>query len=231
MLKQIREQLKKASEEDYKKFNQSLMPGTNLVLGVRMPKIRKMAREIAKGDFRAYLSEAETGVGEGAYHEEIMMEGLVIGYVRMELSEYFSYLDVFVPKIHNWAVCDCCSSTYKFMEKYQAESFRYIEKWLNSTREYEVRFGIISLLDHFLNEEYIDRVLDICHRIRHDGYYVKMAVAWTLSVCYVKFPEKTKALIETNTMDDFTHNKTIQKIRESYRVSKEEKEELKALKR
>lgn len=231
MLEQIREQLRKASEEDYKTFNKSLMPGTNLVLGVRMPKVRKMAKEIAKGDFRAYLDEAREGVGKGSYHEEIMLEGLVIGYAKMELSEYFSCLDVFVPKIHNWAVCDCCSSTYKFMEKYQAESFAYIEKWLNSAREYEVRFGIISLLDHFLNEEYIDRVLDICHHTRHDGYYVKMAAAWALSVCYVKFPEKTRALIEHNTMDDFTHNKTIQKIRESYRVSREEKEELKALRR
>lgn len=231
ILEDVREQLIMASEEDYKKFNKSLMPGTNLVLGVRMPKLRKMAKEIAKGDFGAYLAEAAQGIGEGAYHEEIMMEGLVIGYAKMELPDYFSCLDTFVPKIHNWAVCDCCSSTYKFMNKFQEQSFAYIGKYLNSEREYELRFGIISLLDHFLNEEYIDRVLDICHRTRHEGYYVKMAVAWTLSVCYVKFPEKTRALMENNTMDDFTHNKTIQKIRESYRVSKEEKEELKALKR
>lgn len=230
-VEEVRERLIKVSEEDYKKFNKSLMPGVNLVLGVRMPKIRQVAKEIAKGDFRTYLAEAKEKIGEGSYHEEIMMEGLVIAYAKVDIEEYFSYLDAFVPKIHNWAVCDCCSSTLKFMNKYQEESFAYIQKYLKSDGEYELRFGIVSLLDHFINEAYIDRVLDICHHTKHEGYYVKMAVAWTLSICYIKFPEKTRALLEQNAMDDFTHNKTIQKIRESYRVSKEEKEELKLLKR
>lgn len=160
-----------------------------------------------------------------------MLEGLVIAYAKMELKERFFYLDRFVPKIHNWAVCDCCSNTYKFMEKYQEESFAYLETYLHSQREYELRFGIVSLLDHFINDSYIDRVLSICEHTRHEGYYVKMAVAWTLSVCYVKYPEKTRRLLKENTMDEFTHNKTIQKIRESYRVSREEKEELKSWKR
>ena len=117
------------------------------------------------------------------------------------------------------------------MEKYQEESFAYLETYLHSQREYELRFGIVSLLDHFINDSYIDRVLSICEHTRHEGYYVKMAVAWTLSVCYVKYPEKTRRLLKKNTMDEFTHNKTIQKIRESYRVSREEKEELKSWKR
>lgn len=231
IIEETREKLIEASEVEYKSFNQSLMPGTNLVLGVRMPKVRQIAKEIAKGDFRTYLEEAKVKIGEGSYHEEIMMEGLVIAYAKMELSERFSYLDIFVPKIHNWAVCDCCGNTYKFMDQYQEESFAYIQKYLSSKREYELRFGIVSLLDHFLNETYIDQVLDICHHVRHEGYYVKMVTAWTLSICYVKFPEKTRVLLENNTMDDFTHNKTIQKIRESYRVSKEEKESLNLLKR
>lgn len=231
IIEKTRQKLIQASEEEYKKFNQSLMPGTKLVLGVRMPKVRQIAKEIAKGDFRAYLEEAKEKINEGSYHEEIMMEGLVIAYAKMELSERVSYLDAFVPKIHNWAVCDCCSNTYKFMDLYQEESFSYIQKYLNSEKEYELRFGIVSLLNHFLNETYIDRVLSICQHTSHEGYYVKMAVAWTLSICYVKFPEKTRAILENNTMDDFTHNKTIQKIRESYRVNKEEKESLRLLKR
>ncbi len=231
VIEETREKLIQDSEKEFQIFQQSLVPGTDLVLGVRMPKLRRLAKEIAKGNFRLYLEQAEKEIGEGSYHEEILLEGLVIAYGKMELSERFSYLDSFVPKIPNWAVCDCCCSTYKFMGKYQEESFAYIQKYLNSEKEYELRFGIVSLLDHFLNETYIDRVLSICHHTRHDGYYVKMAVAWTLSVCYVKFPEKTRALLENNTMDDFTHNKAIQKIRESSRVSKEEKAELNLLKR
>lgn len=233
MIAEIKMCLEQIAEEDYKKFNENLLPGTEHVLGVRMPKLRTLAKEVAKEDFRTYLDEAHEKISadQSSYHEEIMLEGLVIAYAKMELEERFFYLDRFVPKIHNWAVCDCCSNTYKFMEKYQEESFAYIEKYLHSQREYELRFGIVSLLDHFMNDTYIDQVLAICECTRHEGYYVKMAVAWTLSICYVKYPAKTRMLLEKNTMDDFTHNKTIQKIRESYRVSKEEKEELKKLKR
>ena len=233
MIAEIKMCLEQIAEEDYKKFNENLLPGTEHVLGVRMPKLRTLAKEVAKEDFRTYLDEAHEKISadQSSYHEEIMLEGLVIAYAKMELEERFFYLDRFVPKIHNWAVCDCCSNTYKFMEKYQEESFAYIDKYLHSQREYELRFGIVSLLDHFMNDTYIDQVLANCECTRHEGYYVKMAVAWTLSICYVKYPAKTRMLLEKNTMDDFTHNKTIQKIRESYRVSKEEKEELKKLKR
>ena len=88
------------------------------------------------------------------------------------------------------------------------------------------------MLDFFINEEYIDQVLEILGKVRHEGgYYVKMAAAWAVSVCYVKFPEKTEVFLRKNLLDDFTHNKAIQKIRESYRVSKEEKERLKELRR
>lgn len=95
----------------------------------------------------------------------------------------------------------------------------------------EVRFAAVALMDFFLNDEYIDRVLEIYRRISLDAYYVKMGVAWALSVCYVKYPEKTLALLKEGALDPWTHNKAIQKCRESFRVSKEDKEMLKELKR
>ena len=112
MIENIRMRLEQLSEEDYKKFNENLLPGTKHVLGVRMPKLRALAKEIAKGDFRAYLNEAyeKISADKGSYHEEIMLEGLVIAYAKMELKERFFYLDRFVPKIHNWAVCDCSAT-------------------------------------------------------------------------------------------------------------------------
>lgn len=226
MIEEIRKKLYSLADADYKVFNDKLIPGTDNAIGIRLPKLREIAKEIAKGDFRTYLFEAENTT-----HEEVMLQGLVIGYAEMDLDECFSYLDQFVPKIYNWAICDSCCMTYCFMKKFQEESFAYLQKYLNSDREFEIRFGVVSLLDHFVNETYIDEVLEICGRIRHDGYYVKMAVAWAVSVCYVKFPKKTKVFLLENTMDDFTHNKSIQKIRESYRVSKEEKELLNQLKR
>ena len=149
----------------------------------------------------------------------------------MSTEQRMQALDMFVPKIHNWAVCDSCCMGYKFMEKEQEVWFSYLRKYRNSSREFEVRFFIVSLLAHYINEAYIEQVLEILNHTSHEGYYVKMAVAWAVSVCYVKFPIQTKRLLMANEMDDFTHNKAIQKIRESYRVSREEKEELNRLKR
>ena len=102
---------------------------------------------------------------------------------------------------------------------------------MSSTQEYEIRFAVVCLLDFFIQEDFIDRILSFFSSIHHDGYYVKMAIAWAVSVCYVKFPEKTESFLLQNTLDDFTHNKAIQKIRESFRVSKEKKEKLKQWKR
>ena len=127
--------------------------------------------------------------------------------------------------------CDSCVTSYKFMRKESDFWFDYVKKYAESKNEFELRFMIVSLMSHFLDKEHIDEILTICGKIDHDGYYVKMGNAWALSVCYVKFPEKTRAFLEKDTLDDFTHNKAIQKIRESYRVSKEEKEQLTCLKR
>lgn len=227
----IRERLFSFAEEDYKEFNRKLLPGVEHVIGIRLPAMRKLAREAAKEDFRSYLDEARNAVGTDSFHEEIMMQGLVLGYAKMAREERAVYLDEFVPKIGNWAVCDSCVTAYKFMEKEPEYWFNYLLKFRDSREEFELRFMIVAMMSHFVDEAHIDEILRCCNEIRHDGYYTKMGVAWTVQVCYVKFPEKTRHFLETDTMDDFTHNKAIQKIRESYRVSREEKEELSLLKR
>ena len=148
-----------------------------------------------------------------------------------KIEEYRKYLDEFAPKITNWSVCDSCVSGFKFMRTDPDYWFEYLKTYRDSKEEFELRFMIVAMMDHFVDEEHIDEILSICNEIRHDGYYAKMAVAWTLQVCYVKFPEKTRRLLENNSMDDFTHNKAIQKIRESYQVRREEKDELGRMKR
>lgn len=231
MVEEIRKILHELSEEDYKTFNQKLLPGVEHVLGVRLPAMRKLAKEVAKGDFRSYLDEAAEKIGADSIHEEIMLQGLVLGYVKMDREERTEYLEEFVPKITNWAVCDSCVNSYKFMQKDPDYWFDYLKKYQKSDEEFRLRFMIVAMMSHFVDESHIDEILRICSTVRNDGYYTKMGVAWALQVCYVKFPEKTKALLKDNQMDDFTHNKAIQKIRESYRVSREEKEELNQLKR
>lgn len=231
MQEKFREKLYGLAETDYKEFNQKLLPGVRHVLGIRLPALRKLAKEIAKEDFRTYLDTALDELDQDSFHEEIMLTGLVIGASKMDREERRRYLDRFVPHIQNWAVCDSCVNSYKFMKKEPDYWFPYLLGYRDSKEEFELRYMIVAMMSHFVDEEHIDEILRLCNEIRHEGYYTKMGVAWTIQVCYVKFPEKTRALLENDDMDQFTHNKALQKIRESYRVSREEKEELKLLKR
>ena len=225
-MKNIREELFKLSDEKYKKFHSSLCPGTDNIIGVRIPKLRILAKEISKGNFREFLKE-----NENKYYEETMLEGFVIGYAKMELNEKLEYISKFVPKIDNWAICDCTCSTFKFINKNKQEIWKFIQKYLKSNKEFEVRFGVIIMLDYFLTEDYFDDVIKKLDKIKQSDYYVKMAIAWTLQVAYVKNKEKTIKYLKNNNLDDFTYNKAIQKMIESNRISKEEKDSLRKMKR
>ncbi|MEA4920241.1 MAG: DNA alkylation repair protein [Clostridiaceae bacterium] len=214
------------SGEKYRVFNESLIPGGRKTFGVRMPQLRAVAKDIAAGDWECFLAQCPD-----TYHEHRMIKGMVIASVKCTLESRMEIIRAFVPLIDNWAVCDAFCGCLKEADKRQAEYFSLICEYLESTAEYELRFIAVMLLGHYINEQYIDRALEIYEQMRHEGYYVKMAVAWGLSVCYIKFPAKTLEIIRRGRLDDFTHNKAIQKCRESFRVSTEEKEMLDRLKR
>ena len=225
MIEEIRQELKEQADETYRKFHASLVPGLTDFLGVRIPALRSIARKLAKEDWRRYLREASDSC-----YEELMLQGMVIGYAAMDRDERAEHLRGFIPKINNWAVCDCCCSTWKFMRKDPAYWYDFLLPFLEGG-EYEIRSVVVSLMDHFPEKEYLQRQFSIYNGIHHEGYYVKMAVAWAISVCYVRFPQETAAFLGANSLDDFTQNKAIQKCRESNRISREEKEMLNGLKR
>lgn len=217
----LRAYLFSQADEKYRKFNESLIPGVGVTIGVRTPVIRKLAKDIAKADPEGYLASCRCD-----YQEEKIVKGLVIAYAKVPVERRIELIKDFVPLIDNWAVCDVFCGALKEAQKEPKKYFDLISYYLEGQREYEIRFAAVMLLGHFINDEYIDRVLDIYQGISHDSYYVKMAVAWGLSVCYVKFPEKTLELIKRQRLDPFTQNKAIQKCRESFRVSSEDKEML-----
>ncbi|MBO5250980.1 MAG: DNA alkylation repair protein [Bacteroidaceae bacterium] len=224
----VKEHLLHLAEQGNKKFTESLHPGIEHVLGIRLPDLRKLAKTIAKGDWQSYLQQADT-----YYMEERMLQGLVIGALKVEdIEEYLSLVDRFVPIINSWSVCDTFdfSGKQRFVDKHKERIWNFLEKWIASDKEYEIRFGVIMMMSHYLDDTYINKVLNWMNRIHHEGYYVKMAVAWCLSVCYVKYPQETLKLLTDHSLDTFTHNKTIQKITESYRVSKKDKEVVRKLK-
>lgn len=220
------EHIQMLADEPYKDLQIKLVPGTENLFGVRVPKLRALAKQLAKGDWRAYLAGAQD-----IYYEEIMLRGLVISYAKMEPEEAFKLIAEFVPKINNWGVCDVCCSAFKTAAKDKDRMFAFLQPYLKSDSEFELRFTAVMLMDSFINDEYIDRILGIYDGIHHNGYYVKMAVAWALSVCFVKYPDKTMKLLQENKLDDWTYNKTLQKIVESYRVGDDVKVIIRTMKR
>jgi Predicted DNA alkylation repair enzyme len=214
------------ADEEYRKFTSSLIPNVDNILGVRLPELRKLAKNIAKGDWRTYLAQADN-----RYFEETMLQGLVIGYAKTDIEERLRYVADFVPRIDNWSVCDSFCTGLKFTKNHRSLMWDFLQPYLSSDKEYEIRFGVVMLLLYFVEDEYIERVLQWMDRIRHEGYYVKMAVAWAISVCYVKYPEPTMAFLKNNTLDDFTYNKALQKIIESLRVDSGTKHVLRSMKR
>lgn len=222
----IKEQLFNLADADYQKFAAALIPTVNNVIGVRLPELRKLAKRIAKGDWRAYMAEAESD-----YFEEVMLQGMVLGYVKTDLEEILQYTADFVPKINNWSVCDSFCTGLKFTRQNKERVWEFIMPYLLSHKEYEIRFAVVMMLSYFIEEEYIERILQLLDKVSHEGYYVKMAVAWAISICYVKMPEPTLKYLTSNTLDDFTYNKALQKITESYRVDQATKKMIREMKR
>ncbi len=226
MDKTIKEQLLELADADYQKFSAVLLPTIDNVIGVRLPELRKLAKTIAKGDWRAYLEHTDSD-----YFEEVMLQGMVLGYVKTDPEEILHYIADFIPKIDNWSVCDSFCTGLKFTLKNKEQMWDFIVPYLLSDKEYEIRFAVVMMLNFFIEEAYINRILQLLDKVRHEGYYVKMAVSWALSMCYVKLPAVTIDYLRTNTLDDFTYNKALQKIRESYRVDPESKKMIRGMKR
>ena len=225
----IKENLLRLAGEGNKKFTESLHPGIENVLGVRVPALRQLAAQIAKDDWQAYLQSADT-----FYMEERMFQGMVIGCLKIkDVEEYLSLVSGFVPLINSWSVCDTFdfAGKQRFVDRNKERVWQFLEGWMQSDKEYEIRFGVVMAMAHYIDADYIQNVLQWMNRIDHEGYYVKMAVAWALSVCYVKFPKETMLLLKENRLDDFTYNKALQKITESFRVSPEDKDIIRDMKR
>ena len=225
---EIKEKLQSLSDEKYKKFHSNLCKNSkNPILGVRVPILRKYAKEL-KNNFGTEIIDK---IGE-EYYEEIMLKGMIIGLqnnVKYEIVE--KQIRNYVPKVDNWAICDIFCAGLKITKKYKNEMFKLIQIYLNSEKEFELRFAIVMLIDYYIEKDYIDIVLNICDKIQHEGYYVKMAVAWAISICLIKYYDITIHYLNNCNLDDFTYNKSLQKAIESYRISEDRKIELKSIKK
>ncbi len=231
MEQNIQEQLLSMAESDYQKFTASLLPGVNNILGVRLPKLRKLAKQIAKEDWRDYFKTIQSKNDKNEYFEETMLQGMVIGYMVEDIETILTYIKYFIPKIDNWSVCDSFCIGLKFTKQNQGQVWDFLQPYFYSESTYAVRFSIVMLLDFYIDQVHIEQVLKVFDKINHSDYYVKMAVAWAISICYIKFPILTMDYLKNNHLDDFTYHKSLQKITESLQIDKETKLMIKKMKR
>ena len=224
---EIRNKLIELSDAKYKEFNSGLCPGMDTeMLGVSIPKIRKLAKEIVKDNPEEYLKNPEE-----EYYEELMLQALVIANLKINLEKKKEYIINFVPKINCWAVCDSFCAGLKDADKNPEFFWKIISKYFKSKKEYEIRFAVVMLLDHYVKEEYINEIFEVIDNIKNEEYYVEMGIAWLVAEMYIKFPKQTMKYLKNCNLNKFTYNKALQKARESYRVSKEEKEILNKMKK
>lgn len=222
------EYIQEQADSGYREFHSNLVPGKEqeLILGVRMPKLREIGRWIARGNWREFLKE-----NTHHFYEESMLHGIVLGLGRMDYEEWIRQIRAFLPYVDNWAVCDCFCSGLKQVKQYQEPFWQQIDAYINSGEPWTIRVGLVLMLDHYLQDSYAEQVLERCDQVLSPHYYVRMAQAWLVSTAYAKYPELTHDYLMRCNLDDWTYNKALQKARESYRVSAERKELLKQMKR
>ena len=231
----ITEHLLQLAQRGNRPFTERLHPGIPGVLGVRLPDLRRLAKSIIKqGDLARYLHEAEQGASspEEDFMEARTLHGIILGLAPVtSLEEYLLHLERWVSRINSWSVCDCFSlpQAKKLLSQHSDTLWHFFVDHLQRREEYEVRFGVVALMQYFIDEEHIEELLKQYLEVKHEDYYVRMALAWALAECYIHHPEATHPYFTAKRFSPWVHNKAIQKICESYRISPETKAQLKLL--
>lgn len=216
--KELELRLQAMATEHQAKFSSGLTPNCKPMLGVRLPELRKIAKEIAKEDYRGFLEECPD-----TYFEYETLQAYVLGYAKDDIEVILSYADRFLPKIKDWSVSDSFCQNFSIAKKYPERVWDWLMSYAVKEEEFPQRVVAVLMMSHFLRPEYIERVLAVLDTLQYDGYYTKMGVAWCVATAYAKFPKETTSYLKNNKLQDWTYNKAIQKMCESYRVREEDK--------
>lgn len=212
---EIRERLKALAEPRFQAFAASLIPGETRLLGVRLPLLRSLAKQLAKGkELRTMAGNAPESM------EETMLFGMLPGYAQhIPYETRMEAIRRFVPYITNWSICDSCCATYKFIQQHRPEAWTFLLPYLHSTQEFEARFGLVMLLNHFVKDEkWIPEICSILPELPCKGYYAEMAAAWLICEMHVRYPSYTHALLsEESCLRPDIRSRSFRKIRESHR--------------
>ncbi len=224
----LRQRLSAISDPDYRRFNASLLPGVEGILGVRMPQLRKIACKLLRGDWRKWIAEIEAA--DTVCYEERMLQGLVISLAPCPIEERLAYTARFVPRIDNWAVCDAFCRKLRPDEREAV--WRFIQPYFRSDAPYDLRFAAVMSLQNFTDPEHVAELLQRLGAIQHEAHYVRMGVAWAVAECYSAAPERTGEWLTNDCpLDDRTYDKALQKIIESRRTADSVRQRLRTMKR
>ena len=225
-MNQLQEQLFAMQDLEYRDFHSKLMPTIDkeIIIGVRTPKLRKFAKVFSKTAEKDMFLDALPH----QYYEENNLHGFLLE-MEQDYDCLMERLEAFLPYVDNWATCDMMRP--KVFKKHLAELLLRVERWLSSNDTYTVRYGIGILLSFYLDEAFQPKFLERVAQIRSEEYYVNMMIAWYFATALAKQYEYALPYIEEQRLDKWTHNKTIQKAIESYRITKEQKKYLRTWKR
>lgn len=223
-MKSIEKKLFKLQDKKYQEMQFKIIPNIDksTIIGVRTPEIKKLAKEVFKGDYKSFLEELPH-----KYFDENQLHAFIISEIK-DFNECINYINKFLPYIDNWATCDTLIP--KVFKKNTDKLITEVKKWIKSKEDYTIRYGIGTLMRFYLNDEFKEEYLELVSKIKSNEYYVNMMIAWYFATALAKQYDSTIKYIESNKLDKWVHNKTIQKAIESYRVNDKQKEYLRSLK-
>ncbi len=219
---EIRVILNEMAEERYRHFSASLLPGIDNILGVRLPNLRMVAKKIAKEDWKLCMAWKDK-----KYFEETMLQAMVFGYAKADINELLAVLASFIACIDNWSVNDSLCSSFKAAKQYQQEVWDFLMGYKDSSNEFEARFVAVMLRAYYINDNYIDKTLEVLVNIDTTKYYASMGTAWAFADAWAAYSTKTKKFLKEHTPDSVTYYKILQKCLQSYKISIEDKEYIK----
>ncbi|MCQ2477484.1 MAG: DNA alkylation repair protein [Clostridia bacterium] len=222
----IQKRLFELADSGYAEFQAKLTPTVDKsrFIGVRVPQVRKLAKELYKtGEYGDFLNTLPH-----KYYDENMLHGVLLSEFK-DFDACLQGVNAFLPYVDNWAVCDIMSP--KCFKKHKQELLQTIGAWVRSAEVYTVRFGLEMLMSHYLDEDFKPEYLEIAAAVQSEEYYVNMMLAWFFATALAKQWDNTVGYIENNKLGEWVHNKTIQKARESNRISDERKLYLNKLKK
>lgn len=196
-------------------------------MGVRLPELKKLAVSIDKsGEAMQFL-----GVCDFSSIEMCLLYSYVLGRIKCDIEGLLAYFEKAAEHVDNWCTCDILCQSFKQCKKHREKVWTLLRKYIKSGKTYLMRIAVVMMMDYFLTDEYIDRVFAALSEYNNDGYYYKMGAAWCAATAFAKYPDRTYSFLQTCGFDDFTFNKSIQKMLESRRVSDADKLRLKSMKR